>query len=184
MPIQNRRPNRSFCLALLAACMAGLGSFGAAAQGGGSNAAVEAMASRLQVLEDREAIRALLLAYGRAHDNRDYRTFADLFADNGEWVGGLGSAQGPEAIFELMDATIGHNPLPKGSGTVHLMTNEQIEIDGDSASALTNWTYITPNEKGDPGLVFVGEYHDRFVRERGVWKFLRREATGVIPIPD
>ena len=56
---------------------------------------LESLAARVQVLEDREAIRALILAYGQAHDHRDYRTFASLFAQNGEWVGGLGTAKGP-----------------------------------------------------------------------------------------
>src|SRR5262245_25239104 len=79
------------------------------------------LAARVQVLEDREDIRALILAYGAAHDHRDYRTFASLFAKEGEWVGGLGSAKGPDAIFELMDRTIGHDPKPNGSGTYHVM---------------------------------------------------------------
>ena len=30
-----------------------------------------------------------------------------------------------------MDKSIGHNPLPEGSGTFHIMTNDQIKIDGD-----------------------------------------------------
>ena len=112
------------------------------------------VAARVQVLEDREAIRALILAYGQAHDHRDYRTFANLFASNGEWVGGLGSAKGPQAIFELMDKTIGHKPLPNGSGTYHVMTNDQIKLDGDRASATTKWIYITPDDSqhADAGL--------------------------------
>jgi hypothetical protein len=57
---------------------------------------LESLAARVQVLEAREAIRALILAYGQAHDHRDYRTFADLFASNGEWVGGLGPPRGPK----------------------------------------------------------------------------------------
>src|SRR5690349_7267967 len=92
---------------------------------------VAALAKRVQVLEDREEIRALILAYGQAHDHRDYRTFASLFAANGEWIGGLGTAKGPDAIFALMDKSVGHNPLPEGSGTFHIMTNDQIKIDGD-----------------------------------------------------
>jgi hypothetical protein len=32
---------------------------------------VEALAARVQVLEDREEIRALILAYGQAHAHRD-----------------------------------------------------------------------------------------------------------------
>ena len=137
--------------------------------------------ARVQVLEDREAIRALILAYGQAHDHRDYRTFASLFATNGEWVGGLGSAKGPQAIFELMDKTIGHNPQPNGSGTYHVLTNDQIKIDGDRASATTKWIYITPGETNKPTLVYLGHYDDQFVREKGEWKFLRREAPADIP---
>ena len=144
---------------------------------------LESLAARVQTLEDREAIRALILAYGQAHDYRDYRTFADLFASNGEWVGGLGSAKGPQAIFELMDRTIGHDPTPVGSGTYHVMTNDQIKLDGDRASATTKWLYITPGDDDAPRLVFLGHYDDQFVRENGVWKFLRREAPADIPGP-
>ena len=142
------------------------------------------LAKRVQVLEDREDIRALILAYGQAHDHRDYRNFSNLFASNGEWVGGLGSAKGPQAIFELMDKTIGHNPLPNGSGTYHVMTNDQIKIDGDRASATTKWIYITPGENNKPTLVFLGHYDDQFIREKGEWKFLRREAPADIPAPN
>jgi len=139
------------------------------------------LAKRVQVLEDREAIRALILAYGQAHDHRDYRTFASLFASNGEWVGGLGTAKGPQAIFELMDKTIGHNPQPNGSGTYHVLTNDQIKLDGDRASATTKWIYITPGENNKPTLVYLGHYDDQFIREKGEWKFLRREAPADIP---
>ena len=142
---------------------------------------IESLAKRVQVLEDREAIRALILADGEAHDHRDYRTFANLFASNGEWVGGLGSAKGPEAIFELMDRTIGHDPKPNGSGTYHVMTNDQIKLAGDRASATTKWIYITPGETNTPTLVFLGHYVDEFVRENGEWRFLRREAPADIP---
>jgi uncharacterized protein (TIGR02246 family) len=142
---------------------------------------LESIAARVQVLEDREAIRALILAYGQAHDHRDYRTFANLFASQGEWVGGLGSAKGPQAIFELMDKTIGHNPQPNGSGTYHVMTNDQIVIDGDRASATTKWIYITPGADNAPRLVYLGHYDDQFIRENGAWKFLRREAPADIP---
>jgi uncharacterized protein (TIGR02246 family) len=144
---------------------------------------LDALAARVQVLEDREAIRALILAYGQAHDHRDYKTFASLFASNGEWVGGLGSAKGPEAIFALMDKTIGHHPLPNGSGTFHVLTNDQIEIHGDMASAVPKWIYITPDDNNAPKLVYLGHYEDKFVRENGVWKFLRRVAPADIPIP-
>lgn len=139
-----------------------------------------ALAARVQALEDREAIRALIMAYGQAHDHRDYRMFASLFAKDGEWIGGLGSAKGPDAIFKLMDDTIGHDPLPNGSGTYHVMTNDQIEIDGDRASAVTKWIYITPADDASPKLTYLGHYNDQFIRENGQWRFLRRQSVSDI----
>ena len=94
---------------------------------------------------------------------------------------GLGSAKGRQAIFELMDETIGHDPQPGGSGTFHVLTNDQIEIDGDLASATTKWVYITPGDDNRPQLVYLGHYDDQFIREDGEWKFLRREAPVDIP---
>ena len=138
------------------------------------------LAARVQVLEDREEIRALILTYGQAHDHRDYRTFASLFAANGEWIGGLGTAKGPDAIFALMDKSIGHNPLPNGSGTFHSMTNDQIKIDGDRASSTTKWLYITAADDNSPKLTYLGHYDDEFVRENGRWRFLRRQSVSDI----
>ncbi len=139
-----------------------------------------AVAARVQVLEDREEIRALILAYGQAHDHRDYRMFASLFATDGEWIGGLGTAKGPEAIFALMDKSIGHNPLPNGSGTFHVLTNDQIKIEGDRASATTKWLYITPGSDDAPKPTYLGHYDDQFIRENGHWKFLRRQSVSDI----
>jgi uncharacterized protein (TIGR02246 family) len=141
---------------------------------------LESLAKRVQVLEDREEIRALILAYGQAHDHRDYKMFANLFATNGEWIGGLGTAKGPDAIFALMDKSIGHHPLPEGSGTIHVLTNDQIVINGDRASSVTKWLYLTPGDDKAPKATYLGHYDDQFIRENGHWKFLRRQSISDI----
>jgi uncharacterized protein (TIGR02246 family) len=155
-------------------------ALGAFAARGAPAVNVEALAARVQILEDREEIRALILAYGQAHDHRDYKMFASLFATNGEWIGGLGSAKGPAAIFALMDKSIGHHPLPEGSGTFHVLTNDQIEIAGDRASSVTKWLYITAADDNSPKLTYLGHYDDQFIRENGHWKFLRRQSISDI----
>jgi hypothetical protein len=145
-----------------------------------AGADLASLAKRVQVLEDREEIRALILLYGQSHDHRDYRTFAGLFAKDGEWIGGLGSAKGPDAIFALMDKSIGLHPLHEGSGTFHVLTNDQIVIDGDRATSTTKWIYLTAADDNSPKLTYLGHYDDQFIRENGRWKFLRRQSISDI----
>lgn len=142
---------------------------------------IEALTARVQVLEDREAIRQLILDYGTFHDHRDYRSLSTLFASNGVWESGMGRGEGPDGVFKLMDDTIGHNPLPDGSGTFHLLTNDRIVVDGDRASAVTKWLYVTAGANGSPNTAILGHYDDEFIRENGVWKFLRRQAPMDLP---
>jgi hypothetical protein len=49
--------------------------------------------ARLQHLEDLEEIRLLLTNYGRFLDTRDFSSYSQLFAKDGEWIGGLGKVQ-------------------------------------------------------------------------------------------
>jgi uncharacterized protein (TIGR02246 family) len=143
---------------------------------------IDELAARVQQLEDREEIRELLLAYGRALDTRDFIAFSELFAEEeGEWVGGLGAAKGRQAIFELMDKSIGHNRPRTGPASHHVFSNEQITVDGDSASATTKWIFVMQNDEASPRWVYLGHYDDTFVREDGRWRFLKRQAFTDIP---
>jgi uncharacterized protein (TIGR02246 family) len=137
---------------------------------------------RIAALEAQEAIRQLIYAYGAALDHRDFVAFSELFAeDSGTWVGGFGTATGRQAIFEMMDASIGHAEEPIEPGSHHVFTNVQIEVDGAHATATTKWIFVVPSESGDPRWMFLGHYDDEFVREDGRWYFLRREAFTDIP---
>jgi 3-phenylpropionate/cinnamic acid dioxygenase small subunit len=138
---------------------------------------------RIAALEAREAIRELIYAYGRALDTRDFVAFSALFApQRGTWDGGFGSATGREAIFELMDESIGHADQPVAPRSHHVFTNIQIEVDGDAATATTKWIFVVPSESGEPRWMYLGHYDDRFVREDGQWYFLLRRASTDIPV--
>ena len=141
------------------------------------------MQSRLKRLEDREEIRQLIMDYGRYLDQRDFRSFSELFAKTeGEWDGGFGRAKGPKAIRELMESTIGKDTSMTQS--FHLFTNETIHVNGDQATAMTKWVFVVPGESNRPQLVFLGHYEDSMVREDGRWKFLRRVVHADIPRDD
>jgi SnoaL-like domain len=57
-----------------------------------------------------EEIRTLLLDYGRFLDSRDLAAYARLFAKDGEWVGGFGSAKSPAGIQAFMEKNLGTGP--------------------------------------------------------------------------
>ena len=141
--------------------------------------------SRLQQLEDREAIRQLLMDYGRFLDRRDFASFSQLFAEkDGVWDGGMGKAQGPQAIRKLMEDTIGKNTEKVGAPNFHLFTNETIHVNGDRADATTKWIFMVQGDGGRPQPLYLGHYEDSMVREGGRWKFLRRVVQADIPGDD
>jgi hypothetical protein len=145
----------------------------------------EAVEVRLKRLEDREEIRQLLMDYGRFLDRRDFVAFSELFAEKeGEWIGGLGKAQGAQAIRKLMEDTIGKGAKNPGAPNYHLFGNETIGVEGDKAKAMTKWMFVVQGDAGRPQPFYLGHYEDTFVRENGRWKFLRRVVYGDIPADD
>jgi uncharacterized protein (TIGR02246 family) len=138
-------------------------------------------AARLQRLEDMEEIRTLLLDYGRFLDLRDLAAYSRLFAKDGEWVGGFGSARGPEEILAFMQKNLGTGP--NRGNTYHILSNFEIVVERDSATAWSRWTFITPGADGKPVISQAGRYDDVLVREDGHWRFKRRVAANDIPAP-
>jgi ketosteroid isomerase-like protein len=140
--------------------------------------AQEALAARVQRLEDMEEIRTVLIDYGRNLDKRDFGAYSRLFAKDGEWVGGFGSVRGPAAIQAFMEKNIsGGTP----GSTYHLLSNFEIEVHGDTATAWSRWAFVVPGADGKPAIAQGGRYEDTLVRESGHWKFKRREAFTDIP---
>ena len=141
----------------------------------------KSLASRVQRLEDIEEIHGVLLDYGRYLDSRDFAAYSRLFAKDGEWVGGFGTVQGPAAIQAFMEKQI---PGPNRGNTLHILSNFKIDVKGDTATAWSRWTFVTPSADKKPAISQAGRYDDTFVRENGHWKFKRRTASNDIPVPD
>lgn len=144
----------------------------------------QALVSRIEALEAREAIRALWAEYGRTLDARDFASFARLWARNAEFGSGPGAAKGPAAIAATLEKAIGSNyPDSKGKN-FHLYFNESIDVHGDRATAVSKGGYVmaTPdNTKAD--FLLLAEYRDELVKEDGQWKFLKRQIVSEIPVP-
>ena len=123
----------------------------------------------------KEQIEQVLLEYGRALDARDFTAYSNLFASDGEWVGGFGSVKGPANIKAFMEKNMGTG----GNAThnYHLLSNFVITVTGDTATAWSRWAFVQPQQAGGAVIAQAGRYDDTFVRENGVWKFKKRTAS-------
>src|SRR5688572_33204190 len=92
-----------------------------------------ALAARVQTLEDRDAIRALLVAYATTLDNRDVAGFEQLWAKNAEFFGGAdNTAKVPAAIRDLLRGLLGKNGASAPGRDFHLVMNYTVEVTGDT----------------------------------------------------
>ena len=132
--------------------------------------------ARLQKLEDVDAIHTLLVRYGRTLDQRDFEAYGALFAEDGSWKGGMGSATGPDAIAKMVSAGFDRMAPSLYEKSFHVMTSFDVEVDGDTATAWSRWTWVVVGDSGKPQTERAGHYEDTLVRERGEWKFKSRQA--------
>ena len=143
--------------------------------------------ARLQMLEDKQEIHALLMEYGRTLDARDFAGFERLFARDAEY----GSARnepvkGPENIRVLLEGQLKKNAAPQPGRDFHLFYNETIDVKGDHATALSKGAFYVRGEGNKLETSAVVNYHDELVREDGRWKFKRRilgERPAAAPAP-
>ena len=137
--------------------------------------------ARLQALEDREAIGALLAEYRRALDAKDFVAYADLFGDDGEFVIDGRTVRGRAEILAMLAELQSTGALSEAAGDDrHLVANVQIAVDGDRATAQSTWVYLTREGDG-PHLALVGHYDDVLRRTAAGWRFARRAAPCDIP---
>ncbi len=131
----------------------------------------------MRLLEDKEAIRELLLDYGRALDSRDTKAYSELFAEDGEWSGGVGQAKTPAGIKKMLDDLFANASGGGFSKPHHVMANMNIDVQGDTATANSRWIWIVGDADGGPKAMRAGYYEDLLVRENDGWKFKKRRAV-------
>lgn len=96
--------------------------------------------ARVQALEDRLEIIDLIAGYGPAVDRGDEESVARMWAEDGEYTFGAGSAgamtlTGPE-VGELVDLPGHQGYMVRGCG--HVLTTPRLRIDGDEAVAVNH----------------------------------------------
>ena len=74
-------------------------------------------------------------------------------------------------------------PGPNSGNTFHILSNFEIQVQGDTATAWSRWSFVTPGADQKPVIAQAGQYNDILVREKGYWRFKRRVAVNDIPRP-
>jgi ketosteroid isomerase-like protein len=142
----------------------------------------DALAAKVQVLEDREAIRALLVTYARTLDERDFAGFEQLWAKDAEFIGGANnSAKGPAAIRDLLQGLLKVNGAPVPGRDFHLVMNQTVDVAGDTATGFSRGTWVVTDPEKQLRISIIANYYDQFVRDGGHWKFKRHQIGGTPP---
>ena len=82
----------------------------------------------------------------------------------------------PDAIGKMVAAGFERMSPSLYEKSYHSMTSFDVEVNGDSATAWSRWTWIVVGADGKPQPERAGHYEDTLVRERGQWKFKFRQA--------
>jgi ketosteroid isomerase-like protein len=138
--------------------------------------------ARLRQVEDQLAIQRVLVEYSARIDARDFEGYADLFAREGTWQNGNTVRKGRSEIVQMLVGIFG-TPEPGfvNRADYHLVSNPQVDVEGDRATARSRHLLLMRGPGGEPVPELAGLYEDEFIREDGEWKILRRVDNPVMP---
>lgn len=123
-------------------------------------------------MTDHEAITRVVARYCHLLDDGRWDDFADLWAEDAEFVLDGRATVGRDAIRSTIEAT--QPPERRGR---HLALNLEIDVTGDAATHACDFMFWAGDKEGRPTLRFLGRYADTLVRHADGWRFSRREIT-------
>ena len=122
-------------------------------------------------------IRGVLDQYAVAIDRRDWERFASCFTDD------VHADYGRSGIYTSRDAFVAafdemHRPV---GPTLHRVTNHDIVVDGDTATATSYFDAVLRVEhQGFSLLHAIGTYTDELRRTDDGWRICRRRVETVV----
>ena len=128
-------------------------------------------------LETLEEIRQVKYRYLRCVDRKLWDEIGDVFTadatvDYGTQVFGKPLAMtGRDEIVAFFRSNMG-----PGIISVHSAGQPEITVDGDTATASTDYLFVRPTAEGVT-LVATGRYRDRLVRHGSRWQFRERAIS-------
>jgi ketosteroid isomerase-like protein len=143
---------------------------------------VQWLEDELQRLEDKDAIRDIMEDYAVRLTSRDFAGYVANFAPEGTWRNGDTIKRGHQEIRAMLLNMFPNTPANYVNHDSYMLVSDiQIKVDGDHATARSRQLSIIRGKKGDPTPVLAGRYEDEFVRRDGQWKILHRLDITFIP---
>lgn len=132
------------------------------------------MTDELQELLDKQEIIDLTIAYGWLLDHGPRERLHEVFTDDavanymGEEFRGL------QTIIDKVESALG--PL---SVSQHIVSNQQVRLDGDRATArcYLHAQHTLRGTEGGDNFVMAGRYEDQLVRTPDGWRITHRRLT-------
>lgn len=125
-------------------------------------------------MSDRDELVELTIRYATAIDSRRYSLLTEVFTDDAQVdYGEVGHWTGGAAVAEFMEAA-----HVMAAHTMHRVSNQAVDIEGDKATMRTYVDALILLEDGS-GANPVGYYDDHAVRTTDGWRIARRSYTSV-----
>lgn len=141
-----------------------------------------ALETRVQAMEDELAIKRVITDYSAAIDARDYDGYVGLFTQDGIWANGATRREGHAEIREMLEGLFGDvDPDYVNLASFHFISNFEVNVDGDNASAKSRFIFFMRGTSGEPTPELSGQYHDKLIRLDGEWKISERVDHTVMP---
>lgn len=139
----------------------------------GQRRVADNLATRLRLLEDREAIRDLIASYGPLADSGDAEGVAALWTADGIYaVDGFPEARGHTAIAALITGPV-HQAL-MARGCAHLLGAPVITLEGERATARCQSVVLAKaGEVWEPVRVAANRWE--LARTTEGWRVIRRD---------
>jgi ketosteroid isomerase-like protein len=133
-------------------------------------------------VEDQLAIQRIVTDYAARIDAHDFDGYAALFAREGVWQNGKTIRKGAGEIKAMLVGLFG-TPPPGfvNAESYHLVSNIEVNVDGDMATARSRHLLMMRDESGHPRPSLAGWYEDTYIREAGQWKILHRIDHPLMP---
>lgn len=124
----------------------------------------------IRQLADRAAIQDVMLRYAHGVDRKDLDLVASCFTSDASYEGALAHGTIADALARLCDA------MARYDSTMHLVGNQLVEINGDTACSETYAVaYHRLTDGAESRLFTVGvRYLDDLIREGERWCIQRR----------